>query len=87
MPTQELCPGKGTIHNGDIQFGEIELFVSAPTPCALIGNFNSMTSTLLNLAAHPARESLLAYRPVDLLRLHIVPIDMSISNSKTAVPL
>ena len=46
-----------------------------------------MTSTLLNLAGHPARESLLAYRRVDLLKLHIVPTDMSISNSITAVPL
>ena len=70
--------------DGSKQFGEIELFLSSPGPCALIRKRSPLSSTLLNLGGNPSRESLATYVQLDLLK-HF--LDLATSHHLEVVPL
>lgn len=73
------------------RFGQIELFTTTPTPCALLREMYPSDTSLLNQAGHPCRTSLSHYVEADLLSSYIVPINNRSPNTSTspllAVPL
>ena len=66
----------------DTCFGIIELFVPAPTPCALIRQLVTSPESLLDKAGHPCRT---LYHQVDLLNSYIVPVE--VSNNLSLIPI
>ena len=61
--------------NDSICFGQIELFTTIPTPCALVRQLQPLSTSLINKAGHPCRTSLLYYQQADLLNSYIIPVN------------
>ena len=61
--------------NGTIHFGQIELFITSPTPSALVRRLQPSSISLINKAGHPCRTSLRNYQQIDLLSSYIIPLD------------
>ena len=61
--------------NGTIHFGQIELFITSPTPYALVRRLQPSSISLINKAGHPCRTSLRNYQQIDLLSSYIIPLD------------
>ena len=55
-------------------FGRIELFITLPTPTALIWELEPLSESLLQKGGHPCRSSLNIYQQVDILNNYIVPL-------------
>lgn len=66
---------------GEYCFGEIELFTTTPNPSAFIRQMEPLSTTLINRAGHPCRNSLIKYRSADLLSSYIVPVQMCTDHS------
>jgi len=73
---------------GRLRFGSIELFVHSPAPCGLIHELKPLSTTLIDMAGHPCRTSLLKYQEADLLNLYITHINLNTdSNELVSVPI
>lgn len=74
--------------DSSIGFGQIELFTTTPTPCALLRQLYPSDPSLMNQAGHPCRASLTHCLEADLLSSYIVPVSISTDLSPLlAVPL
>lgn len=62
--------------NEALYFGQIETFVTSPSPHALIRQLTFLQTTLINKAGHPCRACLTPYQEVDLLNSFIVPVSL-----------
>ena len=80
------CFQQGT--DSSICFGQIELFTTTPTPCALLCQLYPSNPSLMNQAGHCCRSSLPHYFEADLLCSYIVPVSISTDTSPLlTVPL
>lgn len=57
-----------------LYFGQIETFVTSPSPHAVLRPMKTLQTTLINKAGHPCRASLI--QEVDLLNSFINPVDL-----------
>jgi len=73
--------------NTSYSFGQIQLFVLTPSPCALVKKLESVSQTIMNQAGHPCRPSLMEYKEADLLHQYIVPVKFPTVVELCAIPL
>lgn len=71
--------------NGDICFGEIEVFTNTPTPSALIYQLQPQRRSLISRAGNPCRNTLSKYQDIDLLKQFIIPVSFDTSHSPLQV--
>lgn len=81
--SQESCARNDTVcffkQDNAILFGTITLFVLKPSPIALINVQHPKQVSLLHQAGEPCKDTLNAYRNIDLLKKYIIPIECNSS--------
>ena len=77
--SQNSCARNDTVcifkHNNTILFGTIALFVLKPSPVALINVHQPKQVSLLHQAGEPHKDTLDAYKNINLLKNFIIPIE------------
>ena len=75
-------------HLDTVGFGQIELFTITPKVCVLVRKLKTRDRSIINLAGHPCRRSLISYQKSDLINNYITSVDIDTHNCDLfAIPI